>query len=390
MRHVYTRYGWALLFGISTLGTACAPHPDERAEEAGEAAQALDAPTCVTLRRGGTGDVHDAFLSGDHPTWATGDDWGMWTGLSSGGNTNHALIKPDLSPIPQGSTVVSATLRVRQSWSDANNLVFVHPVNAPWSEATVSLATFDPAGIDPTPIASFAGGGSGVREIDVTGLVAGWVSGAAPNNGVALVEPSVQRHYFFTSEVSTESSRPSLEVCYLADEPEPAFDDTGCGPDVHFTDPEKFAAIPGSDFQEPEIAHTGAAATQASPWVHEGIAYYNDLYIHNGWCIPGMDSGSCSGTNYYMIFDGTRYIDPLADTKAIAFRWGTQGPSVTINVELTDGTSRSFFLNTPAPGGWGSTGFFGYCTGSSPVSVARVSISGPDGGIDDVRCLGCQ
>ena len=392
MKRVNTMYGWALSFCAVALGAGCAPAPDESSEEVGQATQAVESPTCLTIRRGATGDVADAFLSGDHPTWATGTDWGMWSGVSSGGNLNRALLRPDLSSIPEGSTVVSAHLNMRMSWSPANNQIGVHRVIAPWSEATVSLATFDPAGIEGSPAATFAGGLGGTRSIDVTGLVADWVSGAAPNHGVALMEAPVERHYFYTSEVSTETSRPSFEVCYLPPEPEPLFDATGCGPNVLFTDPAKFATIPGTDFEDdtfkPYFQNPNASA--ATPWLHEGIHYHPWLAIQNNWCIPGMDTGVCSGTNWYMTFDGTRHVDPVVDTTAIGFRWGTQGSSVTIQVHLTDGTTRSFVRSTPAPGGWGAAGFFGYCTGSDALKVQKVTISGPDGGIDDVRCLGCQ
>lgn len=392
MTRVRELCGWALLCGVTAVGAGCAPVPEPLGEETGESKQAVDTPTCVTIRRGATGDVADAFLSGDQPGWATGSDWGMWSGLSSGGNINRALLRPDLSSIPADSTVVSASLNLRMSWSAANNQVGVHRVNAPWSEATVSLATFDPAGIDAAQVASFAGGGGGDRSIDLTGLVADWVSGAAPNHGVAFLEPAVERHYFFTSEVATATSRPSFEVCYLPPAEEPEFDDTGCGANVYFTDAAKFAAIPATTFEDAAFkpSFTNPGATAASPWLHEGIEYHPWLSIRNDWCIPGMDTGVCSGTNWYMTFDGTRFIDPVVDTSAIGFRWGTQGSSATIQVYLTDGTTRSFFLNTPAPGGWGATGFFGYCTGSDTLQVERVSITGPDGGTDDIRCLGCQ
>lgn len=57
-----------------------------------EAASALQEPTCVTVRRGVFGNIHDTFLSGDNPGWAPGSDWGMWTGRSSGGKENRSLL----------------------------------------------------------------------------------------------------------------------------------------------------------------------------------------------------------------------------------------------------------------------------------------------------------
>src|SRR5947207_479589 len=63
--------------------TDSADLPDEPIASAG---QALQPATCVTVRRGVQGDVHDAFLSEDYPYWMTGTEQSLWTGLSSGGN----------------------------------------------------------------------------------------------------------------------------------------------------------------------------------------------------------------------------------------------------------------------------------------------------------------
>ncbi len=171
---------------------------------------------CVTIQRGGLGDVEDAFLSGDYPTWANGLSIGSWTGLSSGGDVNRALWKVDLSPIPAGATVIGATLSTYVAWNSNYNLITVHRVLVPWSEASVSLQSFGgPAGWDFTSLGNFQGGGVGLRAVDITGLVGDWVSGAAPNHGVIFDEPPLQPHGFFTSEVSAASLRPKLDVCYL-------------------------------------------------------------------------------------------------------------------------------------------------------------------------------
>lgn len=201
-----------LLSSAALAAGACANAPEEPSDDLATAQQALD-PVCVTLRRGEAGDVGDTFLSGDYPTWAPGTDWGVWTGVSSGGNFNQALYSFDISPVPAGATVTSATFSVYQSWSASYNQVGVHRVTGPWSEATTTSANFDPAFLQGTPDVSFAAGGVGLRSVNVAPIVQEWVSGA-PNYGFALVEPPVNRHYFFTSEVPTVARRPSLTVCY--------------------------------------------------------------------------------------------------------------------------------------------------------------------------------
>jgi parallel beta-helix repeat protein len=173
--------------------------------------------TCVTIRRGVLGDVQDAFLSGDYPASPMGPYFGSWSGLSSGGNTNQPLWKFDLSPLPSGAMVTSATFSFYLSWSSNYNLITVHQVLVPWSESTVTANSFGGAASwDFTAIGNFQGGGVGFRSIDVTGLVGQWVSGATANDGILFDEPPLLNHYYFTSEAGDPSIRPKLDVCYLA------------------------------------------------------------------------------------------------------------------------------------------------------------------------------
>lgn len=202
-----------VLSSVAVAVGACATSPGEPLDDVGSVEQPL-APVCVTIQRGAAGDVGDTFLSGDYPTWAPGAEPGVWTGISSGGNFNQALYSFDLTPIPPDATVTSATFSVYQAWSANYNQVGVHRVTAPWLEATVTGANFDPAAIEFAAQGSFAAGGVGIRSVDLSALVQDWVSGATPNHGVALVESPVNRHYFFTSEAGSTALRPSLQVCY--------------------------------------------------------------------------------------------------------------------------------------------------------------------------------
>jgi hypothetical protein len=169
---------------------------------------------CVEIRRGGPGDIHDAWLSGDFPTWATGSEPGLSTGLSGGGNLHRSLLAADLAgTLPPGSVVTAATLTVVASYNESFTNVAVHRVTQPWSEATVTGASFGPDGIDPVPAATSPAGGAGPKQVDLTPLVAGWYDGSIPNHGVMLREPAPGAHLFWSSEAGA-ASRPSLTVCY--------------------------------------------------------------------------------------------------------------------------------------------------------------------------------
>lgn len=195
---------------------ACTTLPHEEEESTAAARSALE-PTCVTIRRGDAGDVHDTFLSGDYPSWAPGSDSSIHVGESSGGNENVALYGFDLSPIPAGATVTQATLHIQVSWNEDSGIIEAHRVTAPWAEATVTRASFDPAAnLDPAVEDGFSGYDVGQKSANLTSLVAGWVSGAVPNHGVALREGPGHQHHTYGSENSAWS-RPSLVVCYQAE-----------------------------------------------------------------------------------------------------------------------------------------------------------------------------
>ncbi|MFO0586989.1 MAG: DNRLRE domain-containing protein [Polyangiaceae bacterium] len=212
----------SLLLGAAATGCVESNDPSEsdgdadlQAENVTEAQSAL--ATCVTIQRGGTGNIEDTMLSADYPGWATGDQPSLYTGKSGGGGMNRSLIKADLSAIPAGAVITSATLSLSASWTDANNLVSVYPVLNAWSEATANASNFDAAsGIGASAVASFAAGNGGTKSVDITGLVSQWVNGGLANNGVALQEPLANSHLFWSSETSM---KPSLTVCY---EPPPA------------------------------------------------------------------------------------------------------------------------------------------------------------------------
>ena len=209
---------WLSLLGVALVGAGCGEGPSDVSsadEEVGEAQDALETPVCVTVQRGVLGNVADTFLSGDYPFWAPGTEPGLWTGISSAGNENVALYRFDLGFLPPTARVTAATLRLQVSWNDQNNVVFVHRVLAPWSEATARANNFGfPGDFDPVPDSGFLAGGPGLKTVDVTDIAKGWVDGGLPNNGVLLKEPLANRHLFWSSEASL-ASRPALQVCYV-------------------------------------------------------------------------------------------------------------------------------------------------------------------------------
>lgn len=174
--------------------------------------------TCVTIQRGGLGNVLDADVSLGNGTWAAGSYSALWTGPSP--YDHWLLAKADLSPIPPGSQIVSSTFSVYVGWNDKSSQVRAHQILADWSEPSVTWQNFGGnASWNPATIASFNPSGVGYKSIDVTAITQGWYSGAIANHGILLEEDPVYSHYYPASETGTQAVRPRFDICYIAGGP---------------------------------------------------------------------------------------------------------------------------------------------------------------------------
>ncbi len=207
---------WKLLIALCTgaFAAGCASpdagHTDD-AEDLGEARSAL-APGCVTIIRGGAGNVFDTGLSAGNGNWAAGNNYGAWTG----GN-NLAAYQFDLSPVPANANVTSSTLDVYVSWNSDASPVNVHETNTAWTESTAKWSNMGgSAHYDAQVLGSFnpIWGANGRRTVSLTALTRAWLDGSKANNGIMLVQPTGNNHYFGTSEGGQADVRPSLTVCW--------------------------------------------------------------------------------------------------------------------------------------------------------------------------------
>jgi alpha-tubulin suppressor-like RCC1 family protein len=193
------------------LAAACsggAAGPSE-GESVAEAQQAL--ARCVTFQRGVNGDLADALVDADAPTTAYGAEAAVRVS-----KYETSLLGVDLSSIPGNATVTSATLQLYVDGFTDKNPVNFHAATAPWSEGTVTYASFGQAfaaGVSGTLKVT---GANGYKSVDLTALAQAWVSGHTPNHGV-LVETTPQSKtaaVLFASSESDPSTRPSFTVCY--------------------------------------------------------------------------------------------------------------------------------------------------------------------------------
>ena len=199
---------------LAAIPLACSttPEPANRGEPVGvskAAATGAAGEVCVTIQRGLGGTVQDAHLADDKPTKNYGESNSLAAGDVGPGH-RQALVQWDTSAIPPDATVTqaTATLEVLLYGGGAHD---VYRVLAPWSEATVTDASFGGA-YDPTILGSLPAGSP--TSVDLTALAQGWVSGATPNYGV-LIDRTTGLTVFSSSEDPHPEVRPLLDVCYV-------------------------------------------------------------------------------------------------------------------------------------------------------------------------------
>lgn len=167
--------------------------------------------TCVTLQRGVSGTVTDASIDSVQTTKNYGANTAVAVGLVGAGQ-RQGLLRFDLSSIPAGSVIDSATLTLMLTGSNSLPLR-AHQITSAWSEAAVTWSSLNGAYAAQVD-ASLAGSGS-TLSTSVISSVQAWVNSPASNNGFLFERDlTASAPSFFSSEYATVASRPKLSVCY--------------------------------------------------------------------------------------------------------------------------------------------------------------------------------
>ncbi|WP_437758488.1 PQQ-dependent sugar dehydrogenase [Sorangium sp. So ce1389] len=231
--HPLVRRG--VLAGAAAATLSCSAGPDaEREQEQGAggnsdvaaddslalgtsaAALSTDGAVCVSIRRGTLGTVRDATLWQNAAGWNDSTSPNLSTGSVASAGARRSLVRFDLSSVPTGATVTSATLSLHQTYKVDSSTIGVYRVTAPWEERTVTWRSLGDSGFDAESVATIAAeAGVGARAADVSSLVQSWVLGTAQNHGVLLDEASSHSTGLRSSEIESVEQRPRLDVCYV-------------------------------------------------------------------------------------------------------------------------------------------------------------------------------
>jgi hypothetical protein len=301
----------AVLVCASAAGLAgaggCAPRGDAVQRESaadgpvGESRAALtSAEVCVTIRRSGSaGSVFDAQIAANATTTNYGASTTMITGMVGYPATERqTLIQLDLSQIPGGSStnIVSATMSLPEETAPSGaGTISVYRVTAPWSESTVTWQNFGAAYDTSSVIASFSNS-SPTPDFNFASLAAQWVSGAYPNDGLLLNEPTYDTT-LRSSETANDDERPEATICYTITCQTGYADCNGTGTDGCETDLTSSAANCGACGNACSIPSGTAACVDSACAIGSCTAPYADCdgNVANGCETVLTDDDNCGG-----------------------------------------------------------------------------------------------
>lgn len=153
----------------------------------------------------------DAYVTSRNPDTNYGSVSPL-TVSAKANNLRQALYRFDLSQLPAGANIITATVSLFVI--DQNNRpVNIHRITSDWTESAITWNNGS-GSFDPAPSASF------VPEFitqyittDITSLVQQWVSGAAQNYGIMLVG-RVNNQTSYASRESSPDQVPYLTIRY--------------------------------------------------------------------------------------------------------------------------------------------------------------------------------
>jgi len=159
----------------------------------------------------------DTYVCADDATGNYGNSSRLKVGKNNGDDQYEkiAYLKFDLSSIPDGAVIISATLKLYDETSVSINIK-VYRVAEDWSESDINWNN-KPSFDESYTYASVNSGGSGSWfEADITELVEEWLNGTYNNYGVALRAPSSNAYdQFYSKEDSDSSKHPRLVIEYV-------------------------------------------------------------------------------------------------------------------------------------------------------------------------------
>ena len=151
--------------------------------------------------------------------------------------------------VPAGAVLESATLNIFVNVANGQQ-IDIHRITSDWTETTVTWGNFGGA-FDPIIENSFMSNSYGWHQVDITGLVQGWIDGTDPNYGLLLDQSlmAFPMGVFFSREDAFRP--PYLEICYSLN------GSTTCVQDVDIADTYIRELFPNDNYGTQQYLFTG-------------------------------------------------------------------------------------------------------------------------------------
>ena len=231
----------------------------------------------------------DTYIASNYPTTNYGSASNLALGYNSGGpGAMRLLMQFNLSTIPAGSTVNSATVYLYQyaaSGQSSMGFQAQYAVSA-WNEYNATWNNANYIGGSPLPVGYFPNT-LGWLAIPSTNLFKSWVSGQEPNNGLIITgneDPAANSSRYFYS--SNSGQRPYVDINYT----------TGC---AYTTPPTSYVnGLPATSPNAFTVSWTGTAYTPPG-CAANGIASYIVWYqVNNGTFVKWLDGVSYTSATF--------------------------------------------------------------------------------------------
>ena len=179
--------------------------------------------------------IKDTYIDSANPSINYGSDTVIRMDEATGGlGDGRVLLQFDLSSIPSGATITSATLQVEASGKSGaagdSSIINVYEVTEAWDEGAATwderqaLTAWggDAGAADTTPPnpPSLKASGLGAQTWDITDLAQDWQTGTKINNGLMLASPDIGTVVF--DYVSREGATPPQLVITYTTVPVPS------------------------------------------------------------------------------------------------------------------------------------------------------------------------
>ncbi|MCA9160355.1 MAG: DNRLRE domain-containing protein, partial [Planctomycetales bacterium] len=165
--------------------------------------------------------VQDTYIQGKNPTTNTGTQGSLVIDRESG-DLQRALLQFDLSSIPAGSTITSATLKLNATAIDGSLTIQAYQLQQSWAEGSAtwnqrtSGTNWTSAGstYNTTPLDSITTNLTGLHAFNLTTLAQAWLAGTQQNYGVMLGSMDGGGNRTATYDSREGGTPPVLEITY--------------------------------------------------------------------------------------------------------------------------------------------------------------------------------